>query len=88
MTTPLLLSYRQAAKLLGVGGDRLRDLIRDNHLRPVKLYGESKIPREELERFAREGTSTTATPRPRAGATTSTTMRAHALAEVIGNIKI
>lgn len=54
--SPLLLSYRQTAKLLGLGRDRLRNLIDGGHITPVELFDEMKFPLEEVERFAREGT--------------------------------
>ncbi len=54
---PLLLSKRQAAKLLGLGRDTLAELIRGGHLRLVEVLGKQpRISREECERFAREGT--------------------------------
>lgn len=53
---PLLLSKRQAAKLLGVGrGSTLERLIRAGDIRMVKAGARMRIPLEEVERFAREG---------------------------------
>ncbi|WP_425334806.1 helix-turn-helix domain-containing protein [Myxococcus stipitatus] len=55
--TPLLLSKRQAAKMLGVSrGRTLDELINAGFLRPVLILGRMKLPREEIERLAREGT--------------------------------
>lgn len=55
--TPLLLSKRQAAKLLGIGRDLLGELIAAGHVKLVNVLDhEPRIAREELERFAREGT--------------------------------
>lgn len=55
--TPLLLSKRQAAKLLGVGRNTLAALVRAGHVRVVEVFdAQPKISREECERFAREGT--------------------------------
>jgi hypothetical protein len=52
----LLLSFRAAARLLGVGrGDTLQALIKAELLRPVTLLGRSFIPREQVEALARQG---------------------------------
>jgi excisionase family DNA binding protein len=71
----LLLSKRQAARLLGIGRDTLAKLIAAGHVRMVDLLDrEPKISREECERFAREGTgqapeaSTVPLPKRRAAA--------------------
>lgn len=59
---PLLLSKRQAAKLLGIGRDTLAALIRAGHVRVVEvLEKQPRIAREECERFAREGTGSAPT---------------------------
>ena len=53
---PLLLSFRSAAKLLGVGrGESLHALIAAGLLRPVKLLKRAYIPREQIEALARSG---------------------------------
>jgi hypothetical protein len=54
--TPLLLSKRRGAKILGIGRDTLAELIAGGHIRTVILLGQVKIALEEIERFAREGT--------------------------------
>jgi predicted site-specific integrase-resolvase len=52
----LLLSYRDAARLLGIGrGSSLHALIRSGLLRPVTLLGRRFIPREQVEQLARVG---------------------------------
>lgn len=62
--SPLLLSKRQAAKLLGVGrGNTLQWLIDEGHIRPVIIQGRVRIPLEEVQRVAREGTE--AMPKPK-----------------------
>ncbi len=54
---PLLLSKSAAAKLLGIGrGTTLGGLINSGYIRTVRINGVVKIPREEVERLAREGT--------------------------------
>ena len=56
MSEPLLLSFRAAAKLLGIGrGDSLNALIKSGLIRPVMLLGKLKIPREQVEELARAG---------------------------------
>lgn len=57
MSFPLLLSFRAAAKMLGVGrNDLLHALIKAGLLRPVTLLGRrSYIPREQVESLARNG---------------------------------
>ena len=64
MIAPLLLSKRKAARLLGVGrGNTLEQLIREGHIRTVIVAGRVRIPREEVERVAREGTEKAPAPR-------------------------
>jgi excisionase family DNA binding protein len=59
----LLLSFRETAKLLGVGrGKTLHELIAAGLLRPVKLLGRSLIPREQIEQLARTGEGPASTP--------------------------
>ncbi|MFE8600243.1 helix-turn-helix domain-containing protein [Archangium violaceum] len=56
MSGPLLCSYREAARVLGIGrNNTLPELIRRGLLRPVTLLGRSYIPREQLEELARHG---------------------------------
>lgn len=56
MADPLLLSYRAAARLLGVGrGASLHELIASGLLRPVKLLRRSFIPRAQIEALAQTG---------------------------------
>lgn len=55
--TPLLVSKRQAARLLGIGrGDTLSRLIASGRIRVVSVDGRLRIPLEEVHRVAREGT--------------------------------
>ncbi len=63
--TPLLLSDRAAAKVLGVSRDTVAALRRAGQLRSVPWLGRFKIPLAEIERLAREGV-TAAGRRPRA----------------------
>jgi excisionase family DNA binding protein len=52
----LILSKREAAKLLGVGRNQtLHDLIARGLLRTVVVNGQVKVPRADVERIAREG---------------------------------
>ncbi len=54
---PLLLTKRQAAKLLGIGRGTLGELIELGHIRTVDMLGHPpRISLEEAQRFAREGT--------------------------------
>lgn len=63
----LLLSYRQAAKLLGISrGSSLHDLIQRGLLRPVTLCGQQRIPREQVEELARNGEEAALPTPPRA----------------------
>ena len=65
----LLLSYRETARLLGIGrGPSLQALIKAGMLRPVSLLGRSLIPREQVESLARSGDAPSA-PQFRAGST-------------------
>jgi len=55
---PLAVSQRQAARLLGIGRDRVRELVRDSRLREVPWgAGRRRIPLVEIERLAAEGFS-------------------------------
>ncbi|WP_426751573.1 helix-turn-helix domain-containing protein [Myxococcus sp. Y35] len=55
-STPLLCSFREAAKLLGVGrNSTLPGLIARGVLRPVTVAGRRYIPREQLKHLARHG---------------------------------
>ncbi len=55
--TPLLLSKRRAAALLGIGRtNTLQELIESGKLRVVRVAGRVKVPLEEVQRIAREGT--------------------------------
>ncbi len=56
----LLLSYRAAAELLGVGRNTtLPKLIKAGLIRPVSLMGRTLIPREQVEALARSGDGST-----------------------------
>jgi len=48
---PLLLSVREAARLLGLGRDSTYQLIREGRLRAVRIGRRLLIPRTELEDF-------------------------------------
>lgn len=61
---PLLLSLARAASLLGVSRNRtLHDLIDSGALRVVVVAGRVRVPLEEVERVAREGTEPAPKPR-------------------------
>ena len=84
MTSPLLLSYRAAAKLLGVGrGASLHALIAAGLLVPVKLPTGADgtlrafIPREQIEALARAGAAPSLPPAPR------TTKRKRTIADLV-----
>lgn len=63
--TPLLLSQRAAARLLGVSvGRTLAPLVRAGLVRTVTVGNRTRIPLAEVERVAREGTGPRAAPRP------------------------
>lgn len=53
----VLLKFRTAAAMLGVGPDTLRRLIADGHLRPITIPGTTcrRIPRRQLEALAAGG---------------------------------
>jgi hypothetical protein len=66
-TTALLLSQRQAARLLGVSRNTtLRALISNGQLETVLKSGVTMVPRSEVERLAREGFDAAALPSRRA----------------------
>ena len=48
--TPLLLSFKQAAELLRVGEETVRELVGDQELRAVTIqsHGRQRIPRAEI----------------------------------------
>jgi len=54
---PLLLSQRQTAELMGVSRHSIRRLVKDGHLRPVKILGSPRYHREDVETLARKGTA-------------------------------
>lgn len=61
---PLLLSLARAAALLGVSRNRtIHDLIDSGALRVVVVAGRIRVPREEVERLAREGSEPAPKPR-------------------------
>lgn len=61
--TALLLSQREAARLLGVSrNSTLRALITNGQLKTVQKGGSTMVPRSEVERLAREGFDATALP--------------------------
>jgi excisionase family DNA binding protein len=67
MSGPLLCSYREAARMLGVGRNgTLPELIRRGLLRPVTILGRRYIPREQLEELARSGEAPAASHAPSA----------------------
>jgi excisionase family DNA binding protein len=51
-----LLSVDETAHALHISGRHLRDLISRGHVRAVRLGRRVLVPREELDRLAREGT--------------------------------
>lgn len=53
MSTKMLLSVTEAAKLLGIGKNGMYDLVHAGLIKYLKING-TKIPRVEIERFARE----------------------------------
>jgi excisionase family DNA binding protein len=53
---PRLIGAARAAESLGVSERHLRNLVVRGHLRFVRLGRRVLVPREELERLAREGT--------------------------------
>ena len=58
---PALLSYRKAAKLLGIDrGATLHALIRSGQLKTVKVNGSRRIPLVEVNRLATTGFDVTA----------------------------
>jgi excisionase family DNA binding protein len=80
---PLLCSYREAARVLGVGrNNTLLELIRRGLLRPVELLGKRYIPREQLEQLARHGEA------PRESSTTGTAKRKRAADGSIADLKL
>lgn len=61
----LILSKREAARLLGVGRNQtLHELIARGLLRTVVVNGQVKVPRADVERIAREGFDLDAPKRP------------------------
>lgn len=58
MSGPLLCSFREAARTLGLGRNKkLPELIRRGLLHPVTILGRQYIPRAQLEDLARRGES-------------------------------
>jgi excisionase family DNA binding protein len=51
MSEPLLVSVREAARLLGLGRDNTYALVRDGRLRSVGVGRKRLVPRIELERW-------------------------------------
>jgi len=63
----LALSFREAAKALGIDRNRLlRSLIREGKLRTIPWGKRTRIPLAEVERLAREGFSLGSRAKPRA----------------------
>ena len=50
----LLYSTREAREVLGIGQTRLYELLAQGRLKAVKLGGQTKISKAELERFIAE----------------------------------
>lgn len=62
--TPLLLSKRRAAAMLGIGRcSTLETLIAEGKIRTVSVDGRVRIPLAEVERVAAEGTDAPPPPR-------------------------
>lgn len=58
--SPRLLSFRAAAKRLGVSrSTTLPDMVKDRRIRVVTVGGRSKIPLSEVERIERDGSAST-----------------------------
>lgn len=53
---PILLRPREAAVLLGVSERTLWTLQAEGHIKPTRVKRQLRYSRQELERFAREGT--------------------------------
>lgn len=53
MTCPLLLSLTDAARLLGVSRDVLREEIAEGRIGVLMVRSQPRVPRAELERYAR-----------------------------------
>ncbi len=53
VTTPLLLTFGQAAELLGVSDDTVRALVHEGEIRSVTIqsYGRRRVPRAELDGY-------------------------------------
>ena len=51
---PLAVSYRDAAKMLGICDRKLWQLVKDGELRAVRMGRSVRIPARELERFVHE----------------------------------
>ncbi|WP_350102538.1 helix-turn-helix domain-containing protein [Myxococcus sp. SDU36] len=86
---PLLLSKRQAARLLGISrGRTLDELLKAGHLRPVLVLGRLKLPREEVERLAREGTEPAPLPRNSSSMRTNRARRTQDASAAIRALKL
>ena len=48
---PLMVTYRQAAELLGVCERSVWKLVKENELKPVRIGRSVRIPLAEIERF-------------------------------------
>lgn len=53
---PLAYSIPNAGKALGVGRSSIYCLINEGRLKSIQVRGRRLIPRDEVERLAREGT--------------------------------
>jgi excisionase family DNA binding protein len=83
----LLLSLNEAARLLGISRNTtLHDLIESGKIRAVVVAGRLRVPREEVERVAREGTEPC--PYPRKARRGPAPRPVLSLVEEIRNIKI
>lgn len=56
MTTPLLLSQEDAAKLAGIGRDAMRRLVADGEVGHVRVGGRVRVSREEVAQWVRRAT--------------------------------
>lgn len=55
-TAPLIVPQHEAARMLGVGLDRLRSLISDGELAIVEIGSDERVPVRELERWVAANT--------------------------------
>jgi len=85
----LILSKREAAKLLGVGRNKtLHELIARGLLKTVVVNGHVKVPRADVERIAREGFDLDAPEKSARGQAKPSSTRASDLVAAIRRLKL